>query len=432
MTKWLIPWVDLAHIRLSETSAGSDGMHRSWIMYMPQGTFKHPEYGGLDFTPAKLAEFKAKFDSKVRGIDIALDCDHKTGEAPGWIEQMQLRDGSDGQPAGLYALIRWTKLGEKLIKDQLYKYFSPEFGTHFDEATGKKISNVPLGGALTNRPFMKSMTEVALSERRAAQRAAHGTGRASRGSRGEQMPVDYLDDGDEEAFELADASASNEEDYADGEGDDADSADDSPADSGADLHGAFDGSHSHGKYGKHSHDGDGDHSDAPLKASKQMSERRGGSGPRTLAEFRTAYAEHARQLAELREAKYLTDVRATMAAFDQTFKFSESSAPVLDPKTGKTLSERDAKVTPSRRLRTRYERFLLSDEARNLSDTARAEVLELVKLAYQHGAVVCAWCVVGIVGRGAISHGMDQHHPVDQRAGVSQRHHADPGQQRQL
>jgi hypothetical protein len=202
------------------------------------------------------------------------------------------------------------------------------------------------------------------------------------------MPVDYLDDGDEEAFALADdASASSEEDYDDNGGaDDADSADDSPADSGADLHGAFDGTHSHGKYGKHSHDGDGDHSDAPLKASKQMSEKR-GSGPRTLAEFRTAYAEHARQLAELREAKYLTDVRATMAAFDQTFKFSESSAPMLDPKTGKTLSERDAKVTPSRRLRTRYERFLLSDEARNLSDTARAEVLELVKLAYQHGAV---------------------------------------------
>src|SRR5260221_3125576 len=151
----------LGNVRLGEV--GSDGFRRSWILYLPVGKFKHPEYGRLDFSRQKLAELKRKFDDRVRGIDIALDCDHKEGGAPGWIEAMELRGATAGQPAGLYALIRWTPLGVQLLKDQSYRYFSPEFGSHYDEVTGRKIANVALGGALTNRPFLKVMGEVPLS-----------------------------------------------------------------------------------------------------------------------------------------------------------------------------------------------------------------------------------------------------------------------------
>ena len=484
------PWVDLARIHLSEPSS-SDGMRRSWIMYMPEGRFEHPDYGSLDFTPAKLSEFKQRFDSKVRGIDIALDCDHKTGEAPGWIEQMQLRDGSDGQPAGLYALIRWTTLGEKLLKEQLYKYFSPEFGTHFDERTGKKISNVPLGGALTNRPFLKSMTAVALAESsggvshrswgsvdkaclpdsafldpknrrlpvyegagpkdakgrytqrgplnlngvRAALAAVHGarsgsamTGlpagvaaklqrwlkqydggdggdeskatseHARRASGGEQiMPVDYLDPEDEAAFALADASADDEESYDDGDGDADDGSNDDNAggssdsfDAKSDTHGAMDtDGHSHGKYGKHGHDGDGDHSDAPMKMSEQSRTRAGADKPRTLSEARVRLVELEARMAELSEQQYLSDVKEQMASFDRTFKFDEAviASPTQDPKGGQAKGERSASVTPSRRLRRGLEAFLLSETARGMSKSERAGVLKLVQLAYEHGAV---------------------------------------------
>ena len=76
-------------VRLGEP--GSDGFHRSWIMLMPEGTFRHPEYGRLAFTRRKLQEFKRHFDAKVRKIDIALDRDHDAKAATGWLEQVEYR-----------------------------------------------------------------------------------------------------------------------------------------------------------------------------------------------------------------------------------------------------------------------------------------------------------------------------------------------------
>lgn len=149
--------VDLARVKL--LADGADGMKRSWIMLMPQGEFEHPQYGKLSFSRKKLEEFKANFDSRVRKIDIALDQDHDGGKATGWLEQLQLRDG------GLWGLVRWTSLGEQLLKDQIYRYFSPEFGDFTDPESGKKFSNVIIGGALTNRPFLKSMPAVQLAEK---------------------------------------------------------------------------------------------------------------------------------------------------------------------------------------------------------------------------------------------------------------------------
>ena len=148
--------VDLARVTLAD---GGDGFKRSWIMLMPQGEFEHPQYGKLEFTRGKLAEFKRNFDGRVRKIDIALDQDHDGGKATGWLEALELRDG------GLWGQVRWTKLGEQLLTDQIYRYFSPEFGNFTDPESGKKFSNVIIGGALTNRPFLKSMPAVKLSAR---------------------------------------------------------------------------------------------------------------------------------------------------------------------------------------------------------------------------------------------------------------------------
>jgi hypothetical protein len=166
-------------VRLSEP--GSDGFHRSWIMLMPEGTFRHPEYGRLAFTRRKLREFKRHFDAKVRKIDIALDRDHDAKAATGWLEQVEYRAARGQTPAGLWGHIRWTSLGVRLLKEQIYRYFSPEFGSYPDEENGHTWENVLIGGALTNRPFLKVMPAVALREREKRASASEHTVQFSQG-----------------------------------------------------------------------------------------------------------------------------------------------------------------------------------------------------------------------------------------------------------
>ncbi len=156
--KWLSQPIALAESR------------SSWIMVMPLGTFHHPLYGTLTFSRAKLAAFQRNFDARVRKIDIALDVDHKAGtsdsRAAGWIRKLAFRPAQSNPPAlaGLYAHIAWTPYGRSLIEKKEYRYFSPEFGEYTDEISGKKYSNVLIGGALTNRPFLKIMPPVQLAE----------------------------------------------------------------------------------------------------------------------------------------------------------------------------------------------------------------------------------------------------------------------------
>lgn len=139
-------------------------------MVAPVGRFKHAQYGLLNFTRERLAEMQRNFDQRVRHIDIALDVDHDQGAATGWLEQLQFReaDAATQTPAGLWALVRWTPKGAELLKDEIYRYFSPEFGPWDDPETGEHFDNVLCGGALTNRPFLKTMPNVQLSEREAA------------------------------------------------------------------------------------------------------------------------------------------------------------------------------------------------------------------------------------------------------------------------
>ncbi len=146
----------------------AEGKRTSWIMLMPEGEYHHPVYGKLNFSHAKLAEFKRNFDNRVRKIDISLDVDHKAAghdsRATGWVKRVTLQGTHGDMPAGLWGEIEWTPYGRQLLSDKEYKYFSPEFGTHTDEATKKKYENVLIGGALTNRPFLKVMPAVQLAD----------------------------------------------------------------------------------------------------------------------------------------------------------------------------------------------------------------------------------------------------------------------------
>lgn len=139
------------------------GENINQLEVMRIGKWKHPIYGDLEITDKDLDKFKKSFDEKVRRVDLAIDIEHgetpNKGAAAGWFKKLR-KEGNK-----LLADIEWTELGQSNIKSGTYKYFSPEFKFAYkDDETGKTYENVLLGGGLTNRPFIKDMKPVLMSE----------------------------------------------------------------------------------------------------------------------------------------------------------------------------------------------------------------------------------------------------------------------------
>jgi hypothetical protein len=144
-------WVDLHARRLDDTG---------WIQALPTGVYEHPVYGTLEFSLERLKRFAANVKSKVRGIDPDVDFDHKehSGRAAGWIKDAVVK------PEGLFVQVDWTQAAADAIRAGEYRYFSPEFDDEWTDQHGVKHEDVLFGGALTNRPFLKDLLPVNLSE----------------------------------------------------------------------------------------------------------------------------------------------------------------------------------------------------------------------------------------------------------------------------
>ena len=171
---------DLRRVRLAElTQADSDGFHRSWIMLFPEGDFVHEQYGELHFTPQRLRGIKANFDRRVRHIDIAIDANHDQDKATGWLECLELRpqtlDTRTGEatPSGLWGRVRWTPLGAQLLRDQIYRYFSPEFGPWTDPETGEEFTDVLIGGGQEELLAAQQLPHPGRRQRQEHLEAAH-------------------------------------------------------------------------------------------------------------------------------------------------------------------------------------------------------------------------------------------------------------------
>lgn len=100
---------------------------------------------------------------KALGQEIPVDYDHAFAEgrespAAGWYESLE-RKGDK-----LYATVRWTDKARQQIADKEYRFFSPEFSKAFTSEEGDLEGFTILAGALTNRPFLRGMTPVALSQ----------------------------------------------------------------------------------------------------------------------------------------------------------------------------------------------------------------------------------------------------------------------------
>ena len=154
-------------VRLRNTSAFAsvkcgEGVVPNEVQVLRVGSFAHPVYGKFDITTKVLAEMKANFDSKVRGIDLAFDYYHDSNEdAAAWVKDLILKEG--GQE--LWALVDWTPKAQQKLSDRELRYFSPDFAFEWqDPETGANFQNVLFGGGLTNRPFVKEMRAIVAAE----------------------------------------------------------------------------------------------------------------------------------------------------------------------------------------------------------------------------------------------------------------------------
>jgi hypothetical protein len=146
--------IDVSRISLDEGGG-------SWIQAMPVGTYAHPVFGDLDFTQSRLMNFAASVNNKIRKIDPDIDYDHKAkvDHAAGWVKSAEVRDN------GLWLYVTWTPTAQQKLRDGEYRYFSPEFQDEWtDPATRITYKDVLFGGGLTNRPFLKDLVPINLSE----------------------------------------------------------------------------------------------------------------------------------------------------------------------------------------------------------------------------------------------------------------------------
>jgi len=136
----------------------------SEIEVLTEGYWEHPEYGAIEITPEDINLFVKNFNDKTRKIDIAVDQEHKPElGAAGWFKE--LRSVVENGITKLKAKVEWTAMGMDLVSKGIYKYFSPEFDFEYEDfETHDTFANVLLGGALTNRPYFKSLAPVQLSE----------------------------------------------------------------------------------------------------------------------------------------------------------------------------------------------------------------------------------------------------------------------------
>lgn len=151
--------VELSSLKFDETD---DETYQSWIQAMPLNKYMHPAYGEINITEERAQRFADSINNKVRDLDADIDYDHKeyNGEAAGWVKAAEVRPG-----AGLWIMVEWTKKAYELIKAKAYRYFSPEFDDEWKHpVSGVVFKDVLFGGGITNRPFLKGILPLNLSE----------------------------------------------------------------------------------------------------------------------------------------------------------------------------------------------------------------------------------------------------------------------------
>lgn len=135
------------------TSAFSE-VAPDWMPFMPiPGTYKHPRWGDITLSKERLQRFVDNFTNKVYQEQLPIDAEHesKLSGAVGWITG--LRTNSDNS---VDARVNWTDRGKALVQAGGYRYVSPEWWDEWVQPeSGVQFKDVPIGAAITTRPFFK-------------------------------------------------------------------------------------------------------------------------------------------------------------------------------------------------------------------------------------------------------------------------------------
>lgn len=160
---------DLLYVQLlaeSKAAPQSDGVS-GWFTILTTG--ERPWQGEtITVTQSDLEKAVENFRVfQEKGIDLPIDYDHSfqlsgDSKAAGWYHDLK------AEPGRLMARVKWTKTAAEAIKNEEYKYFSSEYHeTYAHHDIGDDLGFTILSGGLTNRPHLKGMGAVALTEKAA-------------------------------------------------------------------------------------------------------------------------------------------------------------------------------------------------------------------------------------------------------------------------
>jgi hypothetical protein len=177
-------WADLGGI----TFGGTAERPTSWVHALPGGTYQHPVYGEMVFSDDRVQNFATSVTQKYRQVDPDIDYDHKQDpamghKAAGWVKAAEARPKgaqyaydeniistekvlAEGLTFNndLWVLVEWTRPGAEAIKAGEWRYFSSELADEWEDPKGVKYKDVFFGGGITNRPYMKELLPLNLSE----------------------------------------------------------------------------------------------------------------------------------------------------------------------------------------------------------------------------------------------------------------------------
>ena len=155
-----------AVVKLSEAVSTDNieiGQDFKTIHLLQVGEHKTSNYNSLVVTEEMIKVMKENFDNNVYGqeINISYTHDNDNGEkkAGAWIKELFIKD------EGLYAKVEYTPTAEGMIENKEYKYVSAEFVLNYRKpGTEQPIPYVLMGGSFTNRPRVKGLETLKLSE----------------------------------------------------------------------------------------------------------------------------------------------------------------------------------------------------------------------------------------------------------------------------
>ena len=94
---------------------------------------------------------------------MLVNYDHGTDPAKGKKSAGTILDIEPREDGGWYK-VQFTPTALKEIDEGEWRYLSPEYGNWIDAEKGETFEDIPLGLAITNRPFFKNMAPMNFSE----------------------------------------------------------------------------------------------------------------------------------------------------------------------------------------------------------------------------------------------------------------------------